>query len=105
MKFYHPINGEMSIDTLSTNAMMQLYMISSYVYYQVLDNIMSDEAYDYLCKRMLDKWDEIEHEHKRFVSREDLKAGTGYAIKDYPDRVVIASDMWMRANWENGEGL
>jgi len=94
----HPILGNISVDELKPNQMLMLFLMSSYAYYHRFDSLMADEEFDSMCKVMIDRWDEIDHEHKYLVKIEDLKAGTGYAIKyaDYPTRVRVGADDWMR---------
>ena len=94
--FKHPVLGIVKIDQMSPNQLLQTYLIASYLYYQRFESIMDDHCFDAICKRMVECYDDIEHEYKRLVTRDDLIAGTGYTIKDYPERVIIAADMWIR---------
>ncbi|KPK10625.1 MAG: hypothetical protein AMJ56_07595 [Anaerolineae bacterium SG8_19] len=59
------------------------YLIHSYLYYIMNTPVISDSEYDKLCKRLLDSG--AEHE---LISREDLAAGTGYSIKEYPADII-----------------
>jgi hypothetical protein len=54
--------------------------------------LISDGCYDHLCKRLLAAWDEIEHEHKPFITKEDLAAGSlhGLNVENYPTVVRAA---------------
>jgi hypothetical protein len=65
------------------------YLIHSYLYYICNRPVISDEEFDKICKHLLDNWDDINHMHKHLLCREDLQAGTGFAIKydDYPEIV------------------
>ena len=48
-------------------------------------------------KRLLEEWDNFEHQHKYLLTKEDLQAGTAFKIKakDYPDMIVNAAEMWL----------
>jgi|TARA_B110000908_G_scaffold172593_1_gene241095 NAD-dependent DNA ligase len=68
-------------------------LILSYAYYIEDESLVSDSEYDALCIRLLDKFDEIEHHHKHLISKDDLEAGTGFALarRDYPSIVIGAA--------------
>jgi len=68
-------------------------LILSYAYYIEDESLVSDSEYDALCVRLLDKFDEIEHHHKHLISKDDLEAGTGFALarRDYPSIVIGAA--------------
>lgn len=70
-------NNSKDLNALSLRQMYVLYSISSLLYYQYDKSMMSDSKFDHICKLLLDNYDpEIIH-----VSKEDLKAGTGFSIK------------------------
>jgi len=64
------------------------YLIHCYLYYELNSPIIYDYDFDLLCKILLEKWDNINHPYKDLVSKQDLKAGTGYSIKEYPKEVI-----------------
>lgn len=70
------------------------YLVHCYMYYVLDCPVITDEAFDRLCKHLLDHWEEIEHPHKHLVSKEDLEAGTGYSIPvhKYPQIVKCIGD-------------
>jgi hypothetical protein len=72
------------------------FLMSSYLYYEEACHVLGDCQYDALCKELLDNWDAVTHHHKHLITREDLAAGTGYAIK-YPLIVVGAARHWYRS--------
>jgi hypothetical protein len=78
-------------------AKLQKYMMLSYLYYIRNRTVVSDEEYDQLAKDLLAGYDNFEHEHKKFVTKEDLEAGTLYHLKAdaYPLRVVGAALLWL----------
>lgn len=72
---------------LSLEAKLQLYLMTSYQYYRLNRSIITDHDYDRLCRELYEGWPRIRHQHKRYVDRQQLFAGTGYAI-DYPHMVI-----------------
>jgi hypothetical protein len=62
------------------NLSVPWFLMTSWLYYTKHVSIISDEAFDWLCKTMHDRWDEITHRHKQYITKEDVAAGTGYAI-------------------------
>jgi len=75
------------------NVLVAWYLMASYLYYREDTNILSDTLYDKICVQLLDKWDTIEHQHKFLVDKEQLKAGTGYALDydSFPSRITSAA--------------
>ncbi len=84
----------MNIETLHINRLVPFYLMSSYLYYKEDRQVLTDEDFDRLAKRLLDNWDSVEHMHKHLISKEDLQAGTGYAIK-YTQRIINAAKNWI----------
>ncbi len=83
----------MNIETLHINRLVPFYLMSSYLYYKEDRQVLTDEDFDRLAKRLLDNWDNVEHMHKHLISKEDLQAGTGYAIQ-YTQRIINAAKSW-----------
>jgi hypothetical protein len=74
------------------NLALSWYLMSCYLYYILDQPVLSDSQFDELGKVVLEHWDEIDqHQHKHCLTIEDLKAGTGYAIK-YPRMIVGAAE-------------
>ena len=67
------------------NMMVPYYLMASYAYYKQDDPIFSDDFFDAMAKTMLERWDDIEHMHKVYISKNDLIAGT--FLGGYPTRV------------------
>tara|TARA_R100001460_G_scaffold25725_5_gene51838 strand:+ start:2083 stop:2343 length:261 start_codon:yes stop_codon:yes gene_type:complete len=84
----------MNIETLHINRLVPFYLMSSYLYYKEDRQVLTDGDFDRLAKRLLDNWDSVEHMHKHLISKEDLQAGTGYAIK-YTQRIINAAKNWI----------
>lgn len=74
------------------NMTVPLYLAASYLYYERDVSLMRDSDFDGMCREMHDRWDDIEHQHKHLVSREALRAGTGFGIK-HPARVINAATL------------
>lgn len=72
------------------NMLVPYYLMHSYLYYEKDDPIISDHEFDLICKTLYEKWDKVEHFHKHLINKDDLIAGTGYALK-YPERVKNAA--------------
>ena len=75
------------IDTTDRNPNMLVpwYLMAAYAYYVEDDPILEDAAFDRMCRRMLDNWDQISHYHKHLITKDDLQAGT--YLGEYPNRV------------------
>ena len=63
------------------------------LYYQLGDSVIEDTEFDDLCHTILDHWDEINHPHKRFLTKEDMVAGTGFGLSftDLPTVVQVTA--------------
>lgn len=74
------------------------FLICSYAYYIRFESLMSDEAFDKMCKFILGKYGNLEHTNKDLVTKEMLTPGSGYNLKDedYPLRVKIVSEQLIR---------
>jgi hypothetical protein len=78
-------------------------LIASYLYYMLhSDPILSDSQYDALCAHLLKHYEEFATAkvwHRALVSRESLKSGSLFDVKDkdYPSLIrVIAYDLIRR---------
>ena len=78
---------------MNTQQLVPYYLMSSYLYYKKDKQVLTDDEFDTLCKRLLDEWDSIEHMHKHLITKEDLQAGTGYAI-EYTNMIIGAAERW-----------
>ena len=83
----------LGIDMLHKNQLVPYYLMSSYLYYHCDKQVLNDDEYDALAKRLLNEWDSVEHMHKHLITQGDLTAGTGYAIK-YNNRIKNAAERW-----------
>lgn len=69
----------------NVNMMVPWYLMAAYAYYEEDNPILSDAIFDRLAKRMIEHWDEIEHQHKEYITLDMLHGGT--YIGKYPSRV------------------
>ena len=71
------------------------------MYYIHDKNIIHDHEFDVLCKWMLEHWGSIEHQHKHLINVDDLRAGTGFSLKeqDYPQ--IVKNCAWEVYNERN----
>ena len=83
----------MNIDKLTDNQLVAYYLMSSYLYYQCDKQVLTDDQFDTIAKKLLDRWDSIRHMHKHLITKDDLTAGTGYAIQ-YTTMIKNAATRW-----------
>ena len=67
------------------NLTVPWYLMACYAYYEEDDPILTDSCFDRLTKRMIEKWEDIKHQHKDKISLDMLNATT--YIGKYPSRV------------------
>lgn len=58
------------------NMSVPWYLMCSYAYYVQDDPLTTDGFFDGLAKKMLDRWDDIDHRHKSFLTKDMLEAGS-----------------------------
>ena len=92
----------MELNNISINRLVPIYLMSSYLYYEHDKNVLDDTQFDYLCKKILDNWDNITHVHKELISRQDLKVGSGYAI-NYTNMIMNSALKWYETETKKGE--
>jgi len=83
----------MELSNISINRLVPIYLMSSYLYYEQDKNVLEDTQFDYLCKKLYDNWDSVEHMHKHLIDKDNLKAGSGYGIK-YTNLIVSSANSW-----------
>jgi hypothetical protein len=74
----------------SINMYIPWYLMAAYAYYEDDNPIISDRLFDLIAKRILENWDQIEHIHKSYLTKDMLQAGT--YIGEYPTRIKGALD-------------
>jgi NAD-dependent DNA ligase len=83
----------MELHNVSLNRLVPIYLMSSYLYYEQDKNVLDDTQFDYLCKKLYDNWDNVEHMHKHLIDKDNLKAGSGYGI-EYTNLIVSSANSW-----------
>ena len=81
------------LNDISIHRLVPLYLMSSYLYYEQDKNVLDDVEFDYLCKRLLDNWDDVKHIHKHLIDKNNLKAGSGYGIT-YTNMIMSSAMSW-----------
>ena len=62
------------------NMAVPFYLMMAYAYYVQDAPFASDNCFDETAKFILDNWDEIEHRHKSYLTKDALKAVAQKAI-------------------------
>lgn len=86
----------MNVDRYDAYQLASIYLMASYLYYELDISPMSDSEYDEVCKRLL-KWKKYvkHHPHYELLEDEALRAGTGYQlVGNFPLRVIGAANHW-----------
>lgn len=83
---------------VNPNTSMSWFLICSYCYYCRYESLMTDEAFDKMCKWMLTHYENLDHVNKELVTKEMLIAGSAFNLKagDYPLRVRIISEQFIK---------
>lgn len=64
------------------NMLVPWYILAAYAYYVEDRPILSDSFFDDMAKTLLVVWDDVEHYHKHYLTKDMLNAGT--YIGKYP---------------------
>lgn len=82
----------------SFNNLVARYLIYSYQYYILNDNLVSDAEYDVICKTLLENFGALTHPHTYLLDTEALSAGSCFHLKesDYPLIVKETAKMLLR---------
>ena len=85
----------LDIRILDEEDLLPMFLAASYTYYRLRRKLMSDETFDLLSSRLYNTWDNLEHEHKHLITKENLETQSGYNI-EFPQDVVEQGDAWLR---------
>ena len=85
-----------SLQSCPSHKLVNVYLMASYAYYHLHESPMTDEEFDLLCYLLIERYDQITHQHKHLLDMEALKAGTGFHISEYPMMVKHAASMWLQ---------
>lgn len=91
------------IPLMTPSQLLTHYLVASYGYYILAENVMEDVDYDVLCKRLLGVFDTFDHPHKHLTNKERLQEGTCYHLRmeEYPPQVRHGISTYVR-NLNNG---
>lgn len=64
------------------NMLVPWYILAAYAYYVEDSPILSDSFFDDMSKTLLVVWDDVDHYHKHYLTKDMLNAGT--YIGEYP---------------------
>jgi len=80
------------------NFAVKWFLASSYSYYHLGMSFITDHAFDALCKRIYNDWQYITHAHRGLITKDDLIAGTAYALRSeqYPPVVKSMAQLLLR---------
>ncbi len=85
---------KINFDKISVNRYVPIYLMASYAYYCLNENIISDSDFDKLANLMIEKWDNIKHTHKKLLTLDMLKCSTcSEDANFYPSIVKGATKM------------
>ena len=85
----------MELHNISLNRLVPIYLMSSYLYYELDKNVLKDEEFDYICKKLYDNFDDVTHMHKHLLDKDNLKAGSGYGIT-YTNMIMSSALAWYK---------
>lgn len=76
--------------------MIKDYLIHCYLYYGLGAAVISDVEFDKLCKNLLANWRTQQSAYKKYISTNDLEAGTGFTLfydhetgkRNYPKEII-----------------
>jgi len=82
-----PVYEKMCLDTIESNPNMLVpwYIMASYAYYVEDNPLLTDGSFDRLATKLLENFDTIEHQHKEFIDKDALHAGS--YLGEYPTRI------------------
>ena len=83
----------MELSNVSLNRLVPIFLMSSYLYYEQDKSVLADTEFDYLCKRLRDNWDKVDHIHKHLITKADLDVGSGYGIQ-YTNMIIGGAMSW-----------
>lgn len=80
------------------NQLVNIYLMTSYLYYHLDESVITDTEFDYVCTELYRQFDDIKHQHKHLIDKNQLIAGTGYYIahNEFPNIVIGGAKMWLR---------
>ncbi len=82
-----PVYEKMCLDATESNLNMLVpwYIMAAYAYYVEDNPLLTDGSFDRLATRLLENFDKVEHQHKEFIDKDALHAGS--YLGEYPTRI------------------
>ena len=88
------------VKKIKPSRLIALYLIHSYIYYELGESVISDKTYDEIAQRIKSQWMFIRHRHKDLIDRKALGT-SGFYLK-YPTIVQQTAKM-MLEQWQQGK--
>lgn len=79
---------------INDNQLIPYYLMSCYLYYKKNEQVLTDKEFDDLCRELYEKWEQLDHPHKKLINKELLLANTGYSII-FPNIVKQSAFDWL----------
>lgn len=74
------------------NLAVSWWLIASYAYYLLDENLISDEFFDYLTLLIKENYEQITHENKDLITPERIACGSAFDLRIYPTRVMVCAE-------------
>lgn len=82
-----------------------MYLMCSYLYYELHATVITDEDFDALSQSLLVGWRTARHPHKHLAPVARLREGTGYHLHGKYPLIVRHAALHLLENWkEIGHG-
>lgn len=79
----HYDDDQLRVKSWSIHKLVAQYLINSYLYYICDLSVVSDAEFDYTCRELLDRWDEVgQHEHGHLIDKGCLNCGSGFNLRE-----------------------
>lgn len=81
-----------AVEEKTINGLVPWYLMASVMYYHFDAPILSDARFDEIAKTLKANWPDIQHQHKHFITEQDLEAGSHLAaLENYPSTTRAAA--------------
>jgi hypothetical protein len=89
---------QIELDKCEPKKMVNIYLMTSYLYYHLNESVITDDEFDYVCKVLYKHYDQIDHPHLYLIDKDQLMAGTGFYIPEtnYPNIVKGGARLWLK---------
>ena len=90
MKTSSPSLIEYDVDKIALGRLVALYLIHSYIYYELGASVISDQTYDAIALRLKKQWMFVKHPHKHLIDRKALTTSGFYLT--YPNITQLSGN-------------